>query len=47
VFRRFGIHPAEDIRGFFGYLFAYQALTSSASLRGYAQYVVGAARRWR
>jgi biofilm PGA synthesis N-glycosyltransferase PgaC len=47
VFRRFDIHPAQDIRGFYGYLFAYQALTSSASLRGYAQYVVGAARRWR
>ena len=34
-------------RGFWGYLFAYQALTSSASLRGYLQYLTGAARRWR
>ena len=38
VFRRFDLHPAQDIRGFYGYLFAYQLLTSSASLRGYLQY---------
>jgi hypothetical protein len=30
-----------------GYLFAYQTLTSSASLRGYLQYLTGAARRWK
>jgi len=47
VFRRLGIHPQQDIRGFYGYLFAYQALTSSASLRGYLQYVTGATRRWK
>jgi biofilm PGA synthesis N-glycosyltransferase PgaC len=47
VFRRFDIHPQQDMRGFYGYLFAYQALTSSASLRGYLQYVTGAARRWK
>jgi biofilm PGA synthesis N-glycosyltransferase PgaC len=47
VFRRLGIHPRQDVRGFYGYLFAYQALTSSASLRGYWQYVTGAARRWK
>jgi hypothetical protein len=41
------IHPTRDIRGFYGYLFAYQTLTSSASIRGYAQYLVGTARRWR
>jgi len=47
VFRRFDIHPARDIRGFYAYLFAYQALCSSASLRGYVQYLTGAARRWK
>jgi poly-beta-1,6-N-acetyl-D-glucosamine synthase len=47
VFRRLGIHPQQDIRGFYSYLFAYQALTSSASLRGYWQYVTGQARRWK
>ena len=36
VFRRLGVHPEHDVRGFFGYLFGYQALTSAASLRGYA-----------
>ena len=36
-----------DRRGFFGYLFGYQALTSAAALRGYAQYVIGAGRRWK
>ena len=35
-------HPERDRRGFFGYLFVYQVLTSVASLRGYAQYVLGA-----
>ena len=47
VFRRLGVHIAPDKRGFFGYLFAYQLLTSLASLRGYLQYITGAARRWR
>jgi poly-beta-1,6-N-acetyl-D-glucosamine synthase len=47
VFRRLHVHPDQDIRGFYGYLFAYQALTSSASLRGYLQYLTGAARRWK
>ena len=47
VFRRLGVHPGQDLRGFYGYLFAYQTLTSSASLRGYVQYLTGAARRWR
>jgi poly-beta-1,6-N-acetyl-D-glucosamine synthase len=47
VFRRLDVHPKHDARGFLGYLFAYQALTSSASLRGYAQYLVGTARRWK
>jgi poly-beta-1,6-N-acetyl-D-glucosamine synthase len=47
VFRRLHVHPNQDIRGFYGYLFAYQTLTSSASLRGYLQYLTGAARRWK
>ena len=47
VFRRFDLHPAQDIRGFYAYLFTYQALCSSASLRGYVQYLTGAARRWK
>jgi biofilm PGA synthesis N-glycosyltransferase PgaC len=47
VFRRLGIHQVADGRGFAGYLFLYQALTSAASLRGYAQFVAGARRRWK
>ena len=47
VFRRFDVHPKRDIRGFWGYLFAYRALTGTASMRGYAQYLTGAARHWR
>ena len=46
VFRRLGIEVGTDVRGFAGYLLAYQVLTSAASLRGYAQYFLGAARRW-
>jgi poly-beta-1,6-N-acetyl-D-glucosamine synthase len=47
VFDRLDVHPEPDRRGFFGYLFAYQALTSAASLRGYAQYLAGTTRRWK
>lgn len=47
VFRRLGIRPERDIRGFLGYLFTYQVLTSAASLRGYGQYILGAGRRWK
>jgi biofilm PGA synthesis N-glycosyltransferase PgaC len=47
VFRILGVRPEPDRRGFFGYLFAYQALTSTASLRGYAQQIAGASRRWK
>ena len=46
VFRRLGIEVGKDVRGFAGYLFAYQVLTSAASLRGYGQYLLGAGRRW-
>jgi poly-beta-1,6-N-acetyl-D-glucosamine synthase len=47
VFRVLGVRPERDRRGFFGYLFGYQALTSAASLRGYAQQILGAGRRWK
>ena len=47
VFRRLDVHPAHDVRGFLGYLLAYQVLTSAAAIRGYGQYVVGARRRWK
>ena len=38
---------SRDKRGFLGYLFAYQVLTSAAALRGYGQYIVGSNRRWK
>jgi biofilm PGA synthesis N-glycosyltransferase PgaC len=47
VFRRLDIRVGKDLRGFLGYLFAYQVLTSAASLRGYGQYVGRRARRWK
>lgn len=46
VFRRLDIRVGSDVRGFLGYLFVYQVLTSAASLRGYAQFLTGRARRW-
>jgi poly-beta-1,6-N-acetyl-D-glucosamine synthase len=33
VFQRLGVHPEADRRGFIGFLFGYQALTSAASCR--------------
>ena len=47
VFRKLDIYPQRDKRGFIGYLFAYQVLTSAAALRGYGQYIVGSNRRWK
>jgi poly-beta-1,6-N-acetyl-D-glucosamine synthase len=47
VFRRLHVRPAPDHRGFVGFLFAYQALTSAASLYGYTQHLTGARRRWK
>ncbi len=47
VFRPLGVLTDRDRSGFLGYLFAYQALSSSAALRGYWQYLTGAARRWK
>ena len=47
VFRRLGVNLKPDAGGFFGYLFGYQAITSSASLRGYMQYLTGTRRRWK
>jgi biofilm PGA synthesis N-glycosyltransferase PgaC len=47
VFRLLGVRPERDRRGFLGYLLGYQALTSAASLHGYAQQIRGATRRWK
>jgi poly-beta-1,6-N-acetyl-D-glucosamine synthase len=47
VFRLLRIRPETDRRGFAGYLVCYQVLMSSASLRGYGQYVLGARRSWK
>jgi biofilm PGA synthesis N-glycosyltransferase PgaC len=47
VFRRFDVQPGRDPRGFWSYLLVYKALTSTASIRGYLQYLTGATRRWR
>jgi poly-beta-1,6-N-acetyl-D-glucosamine synthase len=47
VFRTLDIHPRPDKRGFAGYLFVYQVLTSAAALRGYGQYLTGTRRRWK
>jgi biofilm PGA synthesis N-glycosyltransferase PgaC len=47
VFRRLGVSPQPDVGGFLGYLFLYQAITSTAALRGYAQHAIGTTRRWR
>jgi poly-beta-1,6-N-acetyl-D-glucosamine synthase len=47
VFRLLGIRTERDRRGFAGYLFCYQVLMSSASLRGYGQFVLGARRSWK
>ena len=47
MFRVLGMRPEPDRRGFFGYLLGYQALTSVASLTGYAQQLAGAGRRWK
>ena len=47
VFRRLDVRVGSDVRGFAGYLFMYQVLTSAAALVGYAQYLVGATRRWK
>jgi poly-beta-1,6-N-acetyl-D-glucosamine synthase len=47
VFRTLDIYPQSDKRGFLGYLFIYQVLTSAAALRGYGQFLVGSGRRWK
>lgn len=47
VFRVLGVRPERDRRGYVGYLLGYQALASAAALRGYAQQLRGAARRWK
>ena len=47
VLRRLDVHAERDIRGFVGYVFLYQILTSAASLRGYGRYLLGVSRRWK
>jgi poly-beta-1,6-N-acetyl-D-glucosamine synthase len=47
VFRRLGVHTGRDWLGYVSYLFLYQALSSTASLRGYGQFATGSARRWK
>jgi biofilm PGA synthesis N-glycosyltransferase PgaC len=46
VFRTLRIPTQRDKRGFVGYLIVFQVLTSAAAIRGYAQYLTGAGRRW-
>ena len=46
VFRELGVSTRPDKRGFLGYLFLFKVLSSSASLHGYAQYILGSRRRW-
>ena len=46
VFSRLAVDVKPDRRGFFSYLLGYQALTSAAALRGYAQSLIGVSRRW-
>ena len=47
VFRPLGVVSERDTGGYLGYLFAYQAVASPAALRGYWQFLSGAARRWK
>ena len=47
VFQPLGVLPDRDARGYVGYLFVYQTITSSAAIRGYWQFLTGAARRWK
>jgi poly-beta-1,6-N-acetyl-D-glucosamine synthase len=47
VFRAHHIDLPADRRGFWGYVLPYHALSSTASIRGYTQYIAGAKRRWR
>jgi biofilm PGA synthesis N-glycosyltransferase PgaC len=47
VFRVHHVDLPADRRGFWGYLFLYQALSSIASIRGYTQYLICANRQWK
>jgi hypothetical protein len=47
VFDRLDIHLPRDTGGFLGYVLAYEILISAAAIRGYAQYALGAGRRWK
>ena len=46
VFETLAIRTQPDKRGFLGYLFLYQPLTSAAALRGYGRHLLGTQRRW-
>ena len=47
VFQTHHVDLPADRRGFWSYLLTYQALASTASLRGYVQYLTGTSRRWK
>jgi poly-beta-1,6-N-acetyl-D-glucosamine synthase len=47
VFQRLNVVVERDRRGFWGFMLVYQALMSTASLRGYAQQIAGTTRRWK
>jgi biofilm PGA synthesis N-glycosyltransferase PgaC len=47
VFRHLEIQRARNGRGFWAYLLVYQVFCSWASLRGYRQFLLGGARKWR
>ena len=47
VFQTHHISLATDHQGFWSYLFLYQALASTASIRGYLQHLTQTKRRWK
>lgn len=47
VFGPLGLSVRKNRFGYLGFLLAYQALCSSASLVGYSQFLAGSARRWK
>lgn len=46
VFKRLGVAVEPNRLGFVSYVLIYQVIASAASLWGYSQFAVGAARRW-
>lgn len=47
VFKQLEVEMTPNRRGFAGYLLVYQVIASIAALRGYAEDIVSAPRRWR